>query len=155
MATAIGPVSAEAAEALLSALSAALDHPVALDASGQCTLLFDGGIEITLAVAPEADRLLVRSDVMRPAADDAALLRAALAANCGRLPPGVALALDDGSGQLVLACLIGLAGAGDGDLVAVVADFVALVPLLRAELVPAGVPPARADDEFDGRMIRG
>ncbi|MBV8410091.1 MAG: type III secretion system chaperone [Alphaproteobacteria bacterium] len=146
---------ADAVEGVLAALSEVLGHTVALDASGQCTLAFADGIEITLAAAPEADGLTARSEIMRPEAGDALPLRAALAANYGRLPPGVSLALDGSSGRLVLHCFLPLAEATGTDLIALVANFVGLVPELRNELMP---DPIRTDDQFDGRrgtMIRG
>ena len=149
------PSQADALEGLLAALSEVLGHTVAFDASGQCTLAFADGIEITLAAAPEADGLTARSEIMCPAAGDAMPLRAALAANYGRLPPGMSLALDGDSGQLVLFDFVPLAQATGKDLIGLVANFVGLVPELRRELMP---DPTRQDDQFDGRrgtMIRG
>ena len=128
-----------AAAAALDALAAAIGVPLQFDENGQCGLAFDGDVELVMASAAEDDTLRIHGRVASVGPTPSTeVLRLALALNDGRLPPCTALALEPRSGQLTL--MARPAQAEPGAVVMLVADLVALVPAVRAELgLPNGL----------------
>lgn len=142
-----------AVQQLLATLSATLGQPVELDASGQCALAFEPDVELVIAHAPDADALSVRAALGDAADLPADALRASLALNYGRLPPGHALGYDEVSRQLALFVLLRASATDSEGFLALLADLVALIPDLRsqlavapsaAEALPLAMPPRGA-----------
>jgi hypothetical protein len=119
---------------LLAALAAAIGQPLELDRSGQCALAGPDNAELVIA-ATDAGMLSVRTPVAR--AEDAEVLRAALAINYGGLPQGVVLALDDVSGQIMLLSVRSVAEMSSDMFLKLVAELLELEPALRTRLAQA------------------
>ncbi len=150
MTEATGQSPREMADAVLGDLSSALGQRLALDANGQCALVFADGVEVVIALSIDANALTLRSEIIKPAPDDADCLRAALAVNYGRLPPGMWMALDRQSGLVVLYAFATLADLTGEDLIALVGGLVDLSQSLRSELMGTATA-VHDDDGFDGR----
>jgi hypothetical protein len=124
----------------LAELSAALGQSVSFDKSDQSVLLFDGDVEVVLTDA--ADLVSVRSVLLPPTPQRTAM---SLALNYGQLPPGVAVALDQESGLLVLFGYAETANPSPDALVSLVARVVDLVPEVRTKLAAADTPSGAPD----------
>jgi Tir chaperone protein (CesT) family len=154
-------------DTLLIALAGQLGSPLSLDGDSQCTLLFDQDVEIVIAAAaPDADEAATELVTLRSRLSSAGgteperRLRRALALNYGSLPPGLAVALDEASNQIVLLAQLSLAATGAPEFVSVVAMMVAVVPQVREMLGkdarPVAAAPAAEDLRFNSfQGIRG
>lgn len=120
---------------LLGTLAAALSEDLSLDDDLQCALIFEDDVEVVIASAGGGALVSVRSPVAAEIGSGAAgPLRRALALNYGRLPPGIAVALDERSGQLLLLAVAEVAPLSGDALAALVNALVGSVPEVRAEL---------------------
>jgi hypothetical protein len=140
---------------ILAELSAALGEKLTFDATGQCALGFDGNVEVVLARASTADALTLRSEIVRVAPHDASRLRTALAVNYGDLPPGMCIAFDAVSEQLMLFCIVPLDALEGDDLLALVGRFVELTPVIRSRFAPTGGDAMSGPHAASGGVIRG
>ena len=129
------PAARQAAITALDAVAVAIGVPLELDANDQCGLAFDGDVEVVLALSPADDMLGLHARVASLGqAPSSEVLRRALALNDGRLPLGMALSMQAHSGQLKVLARVPLLDIEPAALVALLADLVALVPDVRAEL---------------------
>jgi predicted PhzF superfamily epimerase YddE/YHI9 len=137
--------------ALLGALSDALGQAIALDGEEECVLEFEQGVEVLLAQATQAQVLSLRS-ALTPAGQpiEPAQLHKALALNYTSMPPGIAIALEEASAQLVLVALVDAQRTPADDFLSLLSEFVALVPQLRDG---AGEPQAGAGLAPDGMGV--
>lgn len=141
------PAVRQAAVVALDAIAAAIGVPLELDANDQCGLEFDGDVEVVIALAPTDDTLGLHARVASLGQTSSPeVLRRALALNNGRLPLGVALSMEPHTGQLKVLARVPLLDVDPAAVVALLADLVALVPDVRAELglADAEATPASA-----------
>lgn len=131
-----------------SALSSALNRPVEWDGTGECTLEFEGNVDVTFTAMPQAELMVVRSSVtFEEQTLTSGALRLALTLNYAQLPPGYTLAMDDATGQFALLAVLHDRQSMSEDLLALLDGFQVLVPQLRALLAaPDFVPQNRPQD---------
>jgi hypothetical protein len=128
----------EAADSLLGAVAEAVGAELAWDDNRQCGLAFAGDIEVVLALAPLEGVVTLQAAIASlGGAPSAQPLRQALAMNAGRLPIGMALAVELVSGQLNVVARIPVLDVETTAVVSLLADLVAVVPDVRAELLTA------------------
>ena len=119
----------------IAALSGALGRPIEWDGQSECVLDFDGDIEVVLAAVPETDLLGARAPLtFEGDAVSPAMLRAALESNYSRFAPGFAIALEPGTGQLVLIAALPPAMVTQEGLTDLLAALLQIVPHLRMQL---------------------
>lgn len=117
---------------LLGALSDAVGALVDVDEGNECIVEFDDSLDVVVS-ATDDGRLLSLRSALTPAGRplDQQILVHALALNYTRMPPGYSIALDGGTGQLMLVALVEAGGSSREKFLSTVAGFIELLPELR------------------------
>ena len=125
-----------------------MQRPIDWDGTGECTLEFQGNIDVTFIALPDTGLMVAHSAVtleetiLTPAA-----MRLALTLNHTQLPPGFTLALDDNEGQFALVAVLHDRQALPDEVAELLDGFNTLVPQLREQL---GDPAAMGQDSAPG-----